>query len=362
MHSPIAIALSGGVDSLVSAALLRDAGHEVAGFHFLTGFEIDSRQPATASSSISDSDPMVSPAVENIETMAAQLNIPLNIIDLSAEFQQHVVDYFTQSYQMGRTPNPCLVCNPAIKFGVLFKEAQKMGATAMATGHYARVLTGPDGRRCLLRGVDPIKDQSYFLARLSQAQLQTAILPLGTYTKDQTRRIAAEKRLRPSVSAESQDICFIKEGAYGSFLQHQPGFTSSHGPIQNLQDDVIGRHKGLHLFTIGQRRGINCPAAKPYYVVRIDAADNRLVVGFKEDLLTGHCHVGEINWIAQPPQSPLEIQARVRYRHTAVPARLIPDGESRARIEFDQAQTAVTPGQGAVFYQGDEVLGGGWIQ
>ena len=362
MSAPIAIALSGGVDSLVSAALLLEEGHEVVGVHFLTGFEIDARPPLVDKPSLGATFPAGSASIEKIGAIAAALHIPLKIIDLREQFQKEVVDYFVRAYQAGRTPNPCLVCNRAIKFGILFEKARQMGAGLMATGHYARIREGPDGRRRLLRGVDPLKDQAYFLARLSGKQLQNVVLPLGDYTKEETRRMAASRGLRPPVSRESQDICFIKDGAYGQFLQSQPDFVASPGPIQTLRGEVIGSHKGLHLFTVGQRRGINCPAALPYYVVRMDAAENRLIVGFKEDLLADQCQVDEINWIGEPPRRALEIEIKLRYRHPATEARLIPVGEVGARVEFARPQTAVTPGQGAVFYQGAEVLGGGWIR
>jgi tRNA-uridine 2-sulfurtransferase len=273
-----------------------------------------------------------------------------------------VVDYFVNAYGRGKTPNPCLVCNPSIKFDILLEKARSWGANEIASGHYARIKTTLDGRMQLLRGTDERKDQSYFLSRLSQTQLASAVLPLGELTKDQTRRIARRKGLVPVTALESQDICFIKDGRYGDFLVRQPGFTSVPGPIEDMHKRIIGRHKGLHRYTIGQRRGINCPAAEPFYVVRIDHNRNCLCVGARKDLLKWDCRVSHINWIAPPPEQAIAVMTRVRYRHKAVSSMLIPCGTEQAEIRFNVPEPAITPGQGAVFYQGDEVIGGGWIE
>jgi tRNA-specific 2-thiouridylase len=362
MPERIAIALSGGIDSLVAAALLKEQGHQVIGLHFITGYESGCRHPFGSSNSNRDSVGIEDRALRLLTPMVASLDIPVHIIDLHREFQSRVVDYFVATYQQGRTPNPCLVCNPSIKFDVLFLKAQAFGAERMATGHYARVARDRHHRMHLLRGIDPLKEQSYFLARLSQSQLQRAVLPLGDFTKDQTRRLARQKGLQPAATQESQDICFIKNGSYGDFLVHQPGFATSPGVIEDLDGRPVGRHNGLHQFTVGQRRGINCPAAEPYYVIALDTARNVLVVGGQQDLRTRTCRAEQINWIGAAPQGSMEVHVRVRYRHRAVPAILTPGDQSSARIVFHELQAAVTPGQGAVFYAGDEVLGGGWIR
>ena len=359
MNHRIAIALSGGIDSLAAAALLKDAGHHVIGFHFLSGYETDSRCDAWTPDGRAGRESNLTHLVSDLSD---QLHIAVHVIDLRSEFERHVVDYFSETYQSGQTPNPCLVCNPAIKFDALYQKAREFDADIMATGHYARILPGADGRMRLLCGIDPVKDQSYFLARLTQAQLSFARLPLGDFTKEQARALVRQKGLVPAVAQESQDICFIKNGSYGDFLKNRPGFSPEPGPIVNLDGDPVGTHQGLHLFTIGQRRGINLPAAAPYYVVRIEPAENRLVVGQKEDLAASGCRVTQINWIALPPEKTIPVRVRVRYRHRAVPARLHPLDGHRAEIAFETPQTAVTPGQGAVFYDGNEVLGGGWIE
>jgi tRNA-specific 2-thiouridylase len=363
MHrKKIAIALSGGIDSLMTAALLKRQEHELIGVHFVTGFESSIQNQSSSISTNIDFLEIERQSRHRLTPMADQLDIPLHIIDLRTEFKKHVVNYFTHTYQMGKTPNPCLKCNPSIKFGLLLQKAAQFGATHIATGHYARLKSHPDGRIRLLRGIDQNKDQSYFLARLSQQQLQSALMPLGNFTKDQTREKARQMGLQPADKHESQDICFIKKRTYGDFLKLQPGFTAHSGPITDIKGNELGRHNGLHLFTIGQRRGINCPAAEPYYVVRIDPAGNRLIVGHKKDLPTRGFEAEGINWIVPAPQVPIKVNVRVRYRHQPVPATLNPNEEDTARIVFDTPHPAVTPGQGAVFYHADEVLGGGWIR
>jgi tRNA-specific 2-thiouridylase len=341
-----AVAISGGIDSLVSAYLLQAAGHEVLGLHFLTGFEA----PALAAD---DTHP--------IHHIGRQLNIPVHLFDFAEPFRDTVVAYFTQSYRMGRTPNPCLFCNPLIKFDHLWSRAQHLGADFLATGHYARLSRSADGRYHLLRGVDPRKEQSYFLARLNPEQLARTRFPLGDKRKADVRRLAAEKGLRPLTTTESQDVCFIREKSYEQFLARHAGLPPRPGPIVNIDGHVVGQHRGLHLFTVGQRRGIDCPAAKPYYVVRLEPETNRLVVGFREHLRRRTCDVEAVNWIHRPTRFPAEACVQIRYRHRAAPAGLSLTENHTVRVHFHEPQNAIAPGQGAVFYDGAEVLGGGWI-
>lgn len=336
-----AVAVSGGVDSLVAAYLLKKKG-PVVGIHFKTGYH-----------PVSD---------EAIQRIGAQLDIPVHIADIGADFKAAVVDYFVDTYLSGRTPNPCLVCNPVIKFGRIFDIARSLGAERLATGHYARTGPGADGSPRLFRGRDPQKEQSYFLAFLTPAQLAAADFPLGGMTKPAVKALAAEKGLRPVSASESQDICFIRNTAYGQFLAAHTETPPRPGPIVDVRGRHLGEHKGLHLFTVGQRRGIDCPAGAPYYVVRMEPLHNRLIVGFKEDLLAPECRVAGVNWIGPEPAGPVAAAVRIRYRHRAAPARLYPRDGGRVRIEFDTPQSAVTPGQGAVFYQGEAVLGAGWIE
>jgi len=352
-----AIAISGGVDSMMAAYRLRQEGNAVIGIHFLTGYEAAFSSPSTESLSRDRNDSVAG----RISELAGRLDIPFRILDLSAQFKQDVIRYFIDSYEKGRTPNPCMVCNPRIKFGALLNFARTLGAERLATGHYARIRTDDSGRFHLLRGADRAKDQSYFLAFLRQDQLSRAIFPLGEFTKASVKKMAALNGLKPVTIGESQDICFIKGLSYGEFLARQPNFEPQPGPIEDVDGNVIGRHNGLHLFTIGQRRGINCPASEPYYVVQIDKLQNRLIVGFKKVLGASQCLVTDINWINGMPPAPLKVKTRVRYRHQAAPSTVMPLDDRTAVVTFDEAEAAITPGQGAVFYQGDEVLGGGWI-
>lgn len=351
MKKKTAIAISGGIDSLVSAYLLKEEGCEVTGIHFLTGYEEHDRQDEIKEET----------TLRKISGLAGLLGIRIEILDLSREFKTKVVDYFTRTYKSGKTPNPCLVCNPSIKFGTVLDFAKKLGAQYLATGHYAGKIEGKDGLFHLVKGADTKKDQSYFLSFLTQAQLSRAIFPLSRFTKQEVLKLAGEKGLRPAVESESQDICFIKDKNYGRFLSRETGFLPEPGDVIDMRGKRIGSHRGIHLFTVGQRRGINCPASEPYYVISTDAKRNVVVAGSKKDLFTDMCRVTDINWTAKEQASPIEVHTRIRYRSKAVLSTLIPGKKNTADVLFKSPQQAVTPGQGAVFYLGDEVLGGGFI-
>ena len=346
MKQIIAVALSGGIDSLIAAKLLIQQGHSVVGIHFVTGYETSN-----------NSSPQ-----ELVELLSSRLGIDVYLMDAVQPFQENVVNYFVRTYLSGLTPNPCMVCNPLIKFGTVLNYAKSLGASFLATGHYARITLDSDGTLHLLKGIDPMKDQSYFLSRMTQTQLSHASFPLGDMTKSRVIQLAHDLEIQPVHHGESQDICFIKDRTYGEFLTNQEGFVSPSGPIVTVAGKIIGEHPGLHLFTIGQRRGINCPAAQPYYVVRLDRKTNTLVVGFQSDLLTSSCRVSDINWIIGPPEFPARVYIRVRYRSQAVCSTLYPMDRDGVIVVFDIPQSSVTPGQGAVFYREDsEVIGGGWI-
>jgi tRNA-specific 2-thiouridylase len=340
MKPLIAVAVSGGVDSLMAAALLKTQGYSVFGIHFLTGYEPENR---------------------NVAAVTDQLGIPLHVVDLADAFRTEVVEYFLQTYLVGKTPNPCLVCNPVVKFGKLFEHARHLGADRLATGHYARIVPDTHRQPHLFRGVDRQKDQSYFLAFLTRSQLERACFPLGEMKKSDVKELAAEKGLQPVTHKESQDVCFISSHRYTEFLADQLGVAPFPGEIVDRYGRILGRHAGLHRFTVGQRRGIDCPAAEPYYVLRIETQSNRLVVGSRQDTLSSECRVQGINWIQPEPSEPIRVHTRVRYRHTAAPSTLTPQPQQQAIVGFDAPQSAITPGQGAVFYIGDEVIGGGWI-
>jgi len=360
-----AIALSGGIDSLVAAYLLKKQGHDVIGIHFITGYETQTHD-SNKNRRFSNSDASTfSTAKEDashiISHLANQLEIEVKLLDLSIEFKKKVVDYFTRTYQTGQTPNPCMVCNPTIKFGAVFDFARKLGASTLATGHHAGISRDSEGRFHLSKSVDPKKEQSYFLALMSQKQLSCTSFPLGSMKKSEVIKLAHENGLEPVKKKESQDVCFIRNKNYGEFLSLQQGFDSKPGRILDVNGNMLGHHSGLHLFTIGQRRGINCPSSEPYYVVSMDPGQNRLTVGRKKDLLSFECRVKNINWINQQPNSPIKVHTRVRYRHKAAVSQLFPINEKTAWVRFEKPQSAITPGQCAVFYQKDEVLGGGWI-
>jgi len=342
MKPKTVIAISGGIDSLVAASLLKERGHHLLGVHFFTGYQDLSR--------------------EQVQGVAQQLNIPLEIVDVSSLFRRSVVDYFVATYKNGKTPNPCLVCNPDIKFGAVMTVTRRMGADWLATGHYARIHRYSDGTCRLFKGKDGRKDQSYFLAFLSQVQLSRALFPLGSMTKAVVRRLGAERGLAPVEGRESQDVCFIK-GSCQKFLVERGGIDPRSGPITDVHGRIIGTHSGLYQFTVGQRRGINCPASEPYYVIDINPWENRLVVGFKADLPVSRCRLSDVRWIGRPPSlEGVRVMVRIRYRHQAVSAKFEPDESGGGMLLFDTPEPAVTPGQGAVFYRESEVLGGGWIE
>ena len=348
MKSCIAVALSGGIDSLVAAYLLKEKGWPVFGVHFITGFE-------------NNDDPKFPSSQELVSTLAHQLCIPVHIIDCREAFKTHVVDYFTRTYMAGQTPNPCMACNPFIKFGALLNAALSMGAKGLATGHYAKVSKDATGRHRLYKGEDETKEQSYFLARLNQRQLSRAQFPLANMTKSEVKALAAEKGIMPVSRRESQDICFVKENSYGEFLTRHANFKPLPGIIEDSRGNPLGKHGGLHNFTVGQRRGIDCPGPAAYYVLKIDPLRNRLVIGFKDELQASRCRVKQINWISPRNGTAVHVHTRIRYRHIATPSSIVPTGEDSVVVDFDTPQAAITPGQAAVFYQGNEVLGGGWI-
>jgi len=338
----VAVALSGGVDSLVAAALLKRRFGRVIGLHFETGFEAPETTKAVA------------------DHLRSVIDIDVHCIDLQAAFRSRVVEPFIRTYLLGKTPNPCLICNAEIKYGVLLSEARKRGAPILATGHYARIYRDDDGRVHLHKGRDRLKDQSYFLSRILRNDLEQALFPLGNLTKEQVRGLAERYGLAPFHRSESQDVCFIRGMHYGEFLVHQTGIVPERGEIVDTSGRVIGTHDGVWGFTIGQRRGLRCPASEPYYVLRLDLASNRVIVGGKSELVMRGCTVRDINWIEPSPRTPIEVQVKLRYRQAAIDALLVPGDP--ARVEFRSPHPAVTPGQGAVFYKGDRVLGGGWIE
>lgn len=354
MKQTVAVALSGGLDSAVAASLLKQEGLQVLGLHFINGYEQALAPPARSTPESGHHSP--------VQKLAEQIGISLEIIDLSEAFENEVVQYFVNAYQSGQTPNPCMVCNERIKFGPLLHRAEALGASHLATGHYARINKEESGRLSLLKGVDPIKEQSYFLARLTQNELKKAIFPLGAFTKDQAREMARAWQFESIHGRESQELCFVENDNYKQFLSQRGGLPSKPGPIVTTDGRAVGHHQGLHNYTVGQRRGINIPGPVPYYVIRLDHEHNSLVIGLKSETSARECLVTHINWIeGESPEKSMSVSTRIRYRHKEAESTLTPVDGHTARICFSQPQEAITPGQGAVFYQDERVLGGGWI-
>lgn len=342
----VAIALSGGIDSALSAFLLNREGFRVIGLHADFGFSPESPLPW-------------------LEKIISFLDISLEVFSIKNIFQQKVVDYFVSEYALGRTPNPCVVCNPLIKFDWLYQKGLDLGADFFATGHYARIVPAPWGDgRTIARGLDLTKDQSYFLHRVRPKNLDRILFPLGLWTKDKVRGLAREIGLPINPRGESQDICFLPKGGYREFLLKQnPSNLIRSGDIVNLHGKKLGTHQGLFAYTIGQRRGLGLPAKEPYYVVHMDPELNRLVIGGKKDLESSGCNLSDVCFLSCPPQiDGLEIMVQVRYKHKAARAHLHLVEDQKLEVLFESPQKAVTPGQAAVFYWQDQVLGGGWIE
>ena len=340
----VGVAMSGGVDSSVTANLLINKGYQVQGFFMALA------------------QPDLDQQIERVKKIAKYLDIPLTVIDLKNEFKKTVLNYFTSSYFKGKTPNPCVFCNPRIKFGRLQEEILAHGCDFMATGHYARIVKGPDKTFHLLKGLDPQKDQSYFLHRLTQQQFSRTLFPLGEQTKENVYKLAAELGISGKHGAESQDVCFLQDTDVSSFLAQSTSAINTSGPVVTLDGKEIGRHEGIHCFTVGQRKGLGIPDATPYYVVAIDPAKNAVVVGKKEDLYQHELSVGDVNWTGgQEPDLPHEFFTKIRYRHPGGSAVVMVSEKGIYTARFQGPQLAVTPGQFAVFYNGDEVIGGGEI-
>ena len=347
----VAVALSGGVDSATAAFLLKKAGYEVIGLttHLWSDEEAmpGKRHSCPSTSNIRDA-----------ELVCQRLGISFHLTDLENEFKQYVIDYFCTEYARGRTPNPCTVCNRYIKFGFLLDQALSLGADYLATGHYARI-EHYNGTYHLLKGVDPDKDQSYMLYTLGQDKLSRVLFPLGDYTKDQVRELARKNGLPTAGKPGSQDICFIASD-YGAFLSRY--FTPTPGEIVNNRGKVVGSHKGTAFYTVGQRHGLRLATAEPLYVTKIEPDRNRLIVGNKQELSAAGLTAGEVSWVSgNPPSEPMKVAAKIRYRSTEVTATISP-GPDSVEVRFHQPQPAVTPGQAVVFYQDNEVIGGGTIE
>lgn len=353
MTKRVVVAMSGGVDSSVAAALLKEQGYEVIGLtmHHWDGCAKESSGEPSQSNL----------AVSEAEKIARQLQIPFYSVNFESDFRQQVISRFCSDYFSGRTPNPCAVCNKKIKFGLLLDKALELGADYLATGHYVSV-ADQAGQLFIGKGADRNKDQSYFLFSLSQKQLSRCLFPLGTLTKQQVREQALRFGLQIDQRDESQDICFIPDGNYIDFLEQQPDFNPMPGDIVHVSGKVLGRHQGIYRFTIGQRKGLGIGWTEPLFVVGLDLTKNQVVVGEKQHLGATGMRVEQCCWSIAPPAEPFSTNCRIRYRHTEAAATIEPLSSTTVKVTFAQPQTGITPGQAAVFYRDDLVIGGGWIQ
>jgi tRNA-specific 2-thiouridylase len=372
----VVVGMSGGVDSSATAALLLEQGYEVIGIT-LKLWPQDCVNRAE--------DKCCGPqAVTDARAVCHKLGVPYYLIDESAEFQKHVISYFADEYKAGRTPNPCVLCNQNLKFGRLIDRADQLGAQFVATGHFARVervggsrreeahsnssaenqglLTSAPTRYLLKRGRDLKKDQSYFLFSLRQDQLARALFPLGEKTKSDTREVARHCQLKTADKEESMEICFVPDNDYGKFLREANLAQKHRGEIVDLHGHVLGHHDGIEFYTIGQRKGLGITTTRPVYVIELDAANNRVVIGDDSALDRDEFTVDGCNWIPfDHLTESVEVTTKIRYNHLGTAATVTPLGAGGAKVKLHEPQRAITPGQAAVFYQDDLVVGGGWI-
>ncbi len=344
--------MSGGVDSSVAALLLKRAGHDVIGVTMkLFDYPAESA-PAYNKGCCTLDD------VEDARRVCHILDVPHYVFNLQREFRAHVIDYFLKEYQRGKTPHPCIACNDRIKFSFLLRRARFLGASHVATGHYARIIDSDEGWR-LLTGLDANKDQSYVLFGMNQNQLSQTLMPVGFYPKDEIRRMAADAGFPNAHKPDSQEICFIPLGDYRSFLRTR--VTPKPGRLINSNGETMGAHRGIEFYTVGQRRGLGITSPNPLYVTHIDPDSGDITIGPEAELYRDGLWASNVNYILDEPPAPgTEVSVKIRYKSTQTPARLYPDG-SDALLRFDEPQRAVTPGQAVVFYQDDEVIGGGRI-
>jgi tRNA-specific 2-thiouridylase len=340
-------AMSGGVDSSAAACLLKEAGYDVTGVTMCLGLREDGDRTRCCGLD----------AIDDAKRVCDQLQIPHFVFDFAGEMRERVINKFTAEYLLGRTPNPCIDCNRFLKFGSLLGKARVMGFDYLATGHYARIEKRANSWR-LLRPKDRNKDQTYFLYQIKEDDLSSLLFPLGLLNKDEVRILANKAGLHVAQKAESQDICFVTESSYGKFFQEQK-VTALTGEIVDKAGRILGRHKGIIYYTIGQRGGLGISAKTPLYVVEIDAVKNKIVVGEKKDLYSGGLIAGDINLLTA--ELPGKVEAKIRYRKKPACCSVQKDGD-RLKVVFDEAQESITPGQAVVLYRGDEVLGGGVIE
>jgi tRNA-uridine 2-sulfurtransferase len=353
----IVVAMSGGVDSSVAAALVAEQGHDVIGLSMQLYDQTEGRTSFGSCCSIDD--------LHDARRVAAAINIPHYILNFERQFDQQVVSNFVREYTAGRTPLPCARCNSDLKFATLADRAEGFGADRVATGHYARVeYDGVTDRYLLKRGVDPSKDQAYFLFSLTQDQLARAMFPVGDRRKESVREYARARDLPVADKPDSQEICFVPDNDYAAFVTSRAPDAARAGAILDRDGRVLGTHGGIHRFTVGQRKGLGLsgsPTGAPMYVLELKPADHQVIVGPKAALERTSLTASDVNWIMDPPNGPRRVTAQIRHRHHPAAATVRLLAERRVEVLFDMPQAAITPGQAAVFFDGDVVVGGGWI-
>ena len=348
--------MSGGVDSSTTAWFLKDKGYEVIGATMCIGTMERAQGGPARCCGLAD--------IEDARRVALQLEIPFYVFYLRDEFERDVIEYFCGEYAQGRTPNPCILCNEKLKFGSFLQKALDLGAEYISTGHYARLEFDESRKQYFLKkGIDRRKDQSYVLFSLSQNQLRYLLFPLGDFRKEEVRQRAFQLGLRVHDKPESQEVCFIHETSYHPFLQERLRESIEPGPIIDQKGNVMGRHKGIPFYTIGQRRGLRLAKGKPLYVIGIDRKRNALIVGEEKEVFGDTFIVNPVNWInPREVTSSFTAQVKIRYNHPGSEAVISSKGKGEVQVEFKTPQKAITPGQAAVFYDGETVIGGGWIQ
>ena len=353
----VVVAMSGGVDSSLTAALLVEKGYDVIGVTMRLSDD------ARDFSEMDDRGCCTLKAVDDARRVADTVGIPHYVMNFRDMFQHKVIDYFVDEYARGRTPNPCIACNRYVKFEGLLQKSLELGAEFVATGHYAKIETDENtGRYLLCKGIDVTKDQSYALYHLNQKTLHHFMLPLGGYTKVQTREMAAKYNLPVANKPDSQEICFIPNDDYKSYLEEKVPKVLKQGDIVDLNGNILGKHQGVPLYTIGQRKGLGIAAKTPLYVIGLDLAKNKVVVGENKDVFASQLIANDLNWITiDELTEPLRVKAKVRYGAKEDDAVIIPINEKVVKVVFDKPQRAITPGQSVVFYDGDRVVGGGVI-
>jgi tRNA-specific 2-thiouridylase len=360
MSVRVVLAMSGGVDSSASAVLLKEQGYEVIGLFMRTGAH--SAEVARADTRPDNKKGCCS-AIDagDARRVADKLDIPFYALDFEREFE-HIIDYFADEYLAGRTPNPCVVCNNWLKFGKLWTFGKQLDADFIATGHYARIVKGEDGLPQLHRGVDAEKDQAYVLHGIRRSILPHLLFPVGGYHKHEIRDIARRAGLSVADKPDSVEICFVPDGDHARLIRERRPTRATAGNVVDPDGNVLGEHDGYERFTIGQRKGLGIATDRKRFVLEIVPESNTVVLGDRVDLLSSALIASKINWLIDPPSSEmLACTAKIRYRHSAAPATVSTLPDRCARVEFAEPQSAITPGQAVVFYRGNQVLGGGWI-